>query len=108
MVSARILWRRTRIFAGLALALSLIGFLAWLLAVNWRPDASAFPHQGIDVSEAQGRIDWWTVKGNPEVSFAYVRATIGAGRRDKAFAANWRGLFAVAMPRGAVHVFSLC
>lgn len=108
MPPARILWRRTRIFAGIALALALIGFLAWLVAANWRPDARAFPKQGFDVSEAQGRIDWWAVKANPEVSFAYARATIGADRRDAAFAANWRGMFAVAMPRGAIHIFSLC
>lgn len=108
MPPSRILWRRTRIIAGIVLALALIGFLAWLVAANWRPDAKAFPHQGIDVSEAQGRVDWWAVKANPEVSFAYARATIGADRRDKAFAANWRGMYAVAMPRGAIHVFSLC
>ncbi|MES2442268.1 MAG: GH25 family lysozyme [Pseudomonadota bacterium] len=108
MPPARILWRRTRIGAGFALALALIGFLAWLAAVNWRPDAKAFPLQGIDVSEAQGPIDWWTVKANSEVGFAYARATIGADRRDKSFGRNWRGLYAVAMPRGAIHSFSLC
>jgi lysozyme len=108
MLPARILWRRTRIAAGIALALALIGFLAWLAAVNWRPDAKAFPKQGIDIGEVQGKIDWWTVKANPEVGFAYARATIGATARDKRFAANWRGLYAVGIPRGAVHIFSLC
>jgi lysozyme len=108
MPPARILWRRTRIAAGIALALALIGFLAWLVAANWRPDPRAFPNQGIDVTEAQGRIDWWTVKANPDVTFAYARATIGADHRDRRFAANWRGLYAVAMPRGAIHIFSLC
>lgn len=108
MPSARILWRRTRIFAGTGLALALIGFLAWLVAINWRPDAKSFPLQGIDVSEAQGAIDWWAVKANDDVRFVYVRATIGADRRDKRFGRNWRGAFAVSMPRGAIHIFSLC
>src|SRR4051812_27713561 len=108
MPPARILWRRTRIFSGFALALALIGFCAWLFAINWRPDARAFPTQGIDIGETQGAIDWWTVKANPEVNFAYARATIGADRGDKRFAANWRGLYAVGMPRGAIHTFSLC
>jgi lysozyme len=105
---ARILWRRTRIAAAAALVLALIALLAWLIAINWRPDARAFPSQGIDVGEAQGRIDWWKLKANPDIGFAYARATIGAGRRDRRFAANWRGMYAVAMPRGAIHIFSLC
>lgn len=105
---ARILWRRTRIGAAAALVAALIALLAWLIAINWRPDAKAFPNQGIDVGEAQGAIDWWTLKANPDIGFAYARATIGATRRDRRFAANWRGMYAVAMPRGAIHIFSLC
>lgn len=108
MPPPRILWRRTRIIAGIALSLALIGFVGWLAAANWQPDPKAFPNQGIDLSEAQGPVDWWAVKANPDVHFAYARATIGADRSDKRFAANWRGMFEVSMPRGAIHIFSLC
>ncbi len=108
MPPARILWRRTRIAGGTLLSLALIGFLGWLVAIDWRPDAKAFPVQGIDVSEAQGSIDWWTVKANPDIRFAYVHATSGADGRDARFVSNWRGLYAVSMPRGAIHSFSLC
>jgi lysozyme len=103
----RLLWRRIRVFAGVGLALALIGLVFWLFAVNWRPSAKDFPTQGIDVSEAQGAIDWWKVK-EAGIDFAYVRATIGARGRDRRFARNWRGLFQTGIPRGPIHVFSLC
>jgi lysozyme len=107
-VPPRILWRRTRIFGGIALALALIALCAWLFAINWRPDARAFPVQGVDVSEATGPIDWWAVKAGGDVQFAYARATIGADAHDKNFGQYWRGLYAAGIPRGAIHVFSLC
>ena len=104
----RILARRSRVAAGVALALAITGLCAWLFAINWRPDARAFPVQGIDVSESSGQIDWWAVKADGKVQFAYARATIGADRADARFAEYWRGLYETAIPRGAIHVFSLC
>jgi len=58
--------------------------------------------EGIDVSAAQGAINWATVAGSG-VQFAYIKATEGNGT-DPTFAANWaasRGR----MPRAAYHVF---
>lgn len=104
----RVLWKRARIVAGVALSLALLGLLFWLFAVTWRPATRNFPTQGIDVAEAHGAIDWWTVKRANGIRFAYVRATIGADRRDKAFARNWHGLYETGVPHGAIHVFSLC
>jgi len=95
-------------FGGIALALALIGLCAWLMAINWRPDPRAFPVQGMDVTEKSGAIDWWKVKAGGKVQFAYARATIGANHRDPRFESYWRGLFETAIPRGAIHVFSLC
>ncbi|MEI9926622.1 MAG: GH25 family lysozyme [Sphingomonas sp.] len=106
-MAPRIFWRRARISAGIALALGLVAVCGWLFAVNWQPAVKDFPKQGIDVAAAQGAINWWAVKADG-VSFAYARATIGAAERDARFAENWRALFETGIPRGAIHVFSLC
>jgi len=112
MASARVMWRRTRILGGIALALALLILTAWLLAINWAPDRKAFPIQGIDISEAQGgsgaRIDWFQVRALNNIQFAYARATIGAKGRDRRFRRHWQGLYAAGIPRGAIHLFSLC
>ena len=80
-MSIRRFWRRTRVFAGVALALALIGLCFWLFAINWRPAVKDFPIQGIDVAEAQGEIDWWAVK-RTGIVFAYARATHGVAKVD--------------------------
>jgi lysozyme len=107
-VSARVLWRRTRIGAGFALALALIGLCFWLFAANWRPAVQDFPVQGIDISERQGPIDWWKVKEGGTVDFAYARATDGARGHDRRFEEYWKGMFETDIPHGAIHAFSLC
>ena len=107
-MARRLLWQRTRVAAGVGLALALIGLLFWLFAANWRPAPKDFPVQGIDVAEARGPIDWWAVKANGDVQFAYARATIGARGRDRRFPEYWRGMFETGIPHGAIHVFSLC
>jgi lysozyme len=101
------LWRRIRIVTGVLLSLAMVCLFAWLFAINWRPGATAFPVQGVDVAEAQGAIDWWKVK-EQGVQFAYIHATSGAHGRDRHFAANWRGVYETATPHGAIHRFSLC
>lgn len=106
-MNLRILARRSRVTAGIALAVALIGFCAWLFAINWRPSPGDFPVQGVDVSEVQGPIDWWAVKKSG-ARFAYIRATEGARETDLRFPENWRGTFEAGFRRGAIHVFSLC
>jgi len=108
MASARIWRRRTRILGGVALALALAGLTAWLFAINWQPDRKAFPVQGVDISEANPPIDWFTVKATHEIQFVYVRASMGATGRDKLFPMHWAGLQQAGMRRGAIHIFSLC
>lgn len=103
----RILARRFRVLAGIALMLALTGLCAWLFAINWRPAPGDFPVQGVDVSEAQGPIDWWAVKKSG-ARFAYIRATAGATTTDLRFPENWRGTFEAGIRRGALHSFSLC
>ncbi|WP_188054802.1 GH25 family lysozyme [Sphingosinithalassobacter sp. CS137] len=107
MVPPRILARRLRILAGITLALALIALVAALAAVTWRPPFAQYPVQGIDVRESHGRIDWFTLRAHG-VRFAYARATLGAERRDTRFAEYWRGMYEAGIPRGAIHVFSMC
>ena len=76
------------------------------LAIGWRP-SDRFRFQGVDVSDANGAIDWWTVKKGG-ADFAYVRATDGADARDPRFEANWAGVYETGMRRGATHRYSIC
>lgn len=78
----------------------------WLWAQQWRP-ADTYPVQGVDVSDAQGEIEWWTVHA-AGADFAYVRATSGAAGRDMRFADSWQALPKTGMRRGAMHQYSLC
>lgn len=103
----RVLARRFRVIAGIALALAVCALCAWLFAINWRPRPADFPVQGVDVSEAQGPIEWWTVKKSG-AQFAYLHATTGANQTDLRFPENWRGTFEAGIRRGALHIFSLC
>lgn len=106
-MSIRIFARRARVFGGIGLVLAITALCAWLFAINWRPPPGDFPVQGLDVSEAQGPIEWWTVKKSG-AAFAYIHATTGAEQSDLRFSENWRGTFEAGLRRGALHVFSLC
>lgn len=57
---------------------------------------------GVDVSQWQGHPNWPQVKASGK-AFAYVRATYGSAHEDLSFAANWPGLRAAALHRGAYH-----
>ncbi len=59
---------------------------------------------GIDVSHFQGRVDWAAVK-NAGCDFAFAKATEGAGVTDPYFAANWAGMKAAGLLRGAYHFY---
>lgn len=99
---ARILKR-----TGLAFALAGVAVLAaWLYARQWRPGLAEYPVQGIDVSAAQGTIDWPHARADG-VDFAYLTATSG-GTRDPVFATNWEASRAAGVRRGAMHRWSLC
>ena len=61
--------------------------------------------KGIDVSYAQGNIDWAKVKASG-VSFAMIRACYGwddDSQIDRYFRANVQGCEAVGMPYGLYH-----
>lgn len=58
---------------------------------------------GIDVSSAQGHIDWSKV-ANGGVQFAYIKATDGDFGKDGQFDSYWSASSG-SLPRGAYHVF---
>ena len=64
---------------------------------------------GIDVSYAQGKIDWHQVKAMQEdsvqVSFAFIKATEGLLTVDPYFKRNWREAPKVGLICGAYHFF---
>lgn len=60
---------------------------------------------GIDVSRWQGVIDWdMTIKGEPKVLFAGMRASISWGYQDSFFVRNWVEAKRVGIIRMAYHV----
>ncbi len=59
---------------------------------------------GIDVSHFQGHVDWQAVKA-AGCAFAFAKATEGAGVADPFFSANWAGMKAAGLVRGAYHFY---
>lgn len=102
------LWgRRIGWLGALGIVLGLSAVVGWTFAISWRPSRHDYVFQGVDVAEAQGAVDWPTVRAGG-ADFAYLRATIGADRRDARFADNWAGVYAAGLRRGAIHVWSFC
>jgi GH25 family lysozyme M1 (1,4-beta-N-acetylmuramidase) len=66
------------------------------------PARAEGPVRGLDVSAAQGAVDWRAVKA-AGASFAYVKATEGAGYVNEDFAQQYNGSYDVGLIRGAYH-----
>jgi lysozyme len=58
--------------------------------------------KGIDVSHFQGSIDWSKVAAQ-DIAFAYAKASEGNTVTDPCFVANYQGIKAAGMRRGAYH-----
>jgi len=105
-LTVRRLGKLVAVFASVAAALGIAAIVAWVYAMSWRPGAP-YTFQGVDMSASDGTIDWWAVKRSG-ADFVYLRATVGADRRDTAFEANWTAVAETGMRRGAFHRYSLC
>lgn len=70
---------------------------------------SKYSIHGIDVSYAQGKIDWYQVKAMEDddvrVHFAFIKATEGLLTVDPYFKRNWREAAKVGITCGAYHFF---
>src|SRR5688572_22629007 len=94
-----------------------LGFLWWrtrqLQFVRYEefgiPIPAAYEIHGIDVSRYQQRISWESVKAMQvneiKLSFAFIKATEGAGNVDPYFKRNWRKAKEAGIIRGAYHFF---
>jgi lysozyme len=71
--------------------------------------AEKYSIHGIDVSFAQGKIDWQQVKAMDEnglhISFAFIKATEGENFTDSFFQRNWREAAKTGIICGAYHYF---
>jgi lysozyme len=59
---------------------------------------------GIDVSDYQGNVVWYTV-ANDGISYAFAKATEGVTFVADTFSANWTGMKSAGIIRGAYHFF---
>jgi lysozyme len=71
-------------------------------------DRTQYPLWGVDVSHHQGAIDWKSVAREPNLVFAYIKASEGGDRRDERFAENWRAARGAGFKVGAYHFFTFC
>lgn len=94
-------------FIVILLALVMLSFAGWQAAAQWHPNVEEFPVQGVDVSEANGEIEWKLVAAGG-ADFAYATAVHGVKGRDSRFEEHWRGIANAGMRRGAVLALSLC
>lgn len=58
--------------------------------------------QGVDVSRHNGHVDWTKVRSSG-VAWAVAKATEGKSHIDPTFSANWAGMKAAGLVRGAYH-----
>lgn len=90
-----------------AAALATLGLAQGVLRVD-DPDRARYPVWGIDVSHHQGAIAWETVAREPNLAFAYLKASEGGDWRDPRFTENWRSARGAGLKVGAYHFFTFC
>lgn len=99
-----------QLLVGMVTAISvaaIAGMAIWLYAREWAPDRATYPIQGVMIDATDGAVDWDTLAAQG-ADFAYIRAAMGAGRRDGRFSGNWRAARSAGMRYGATLDFSLC
>ena len=69
------------------------------------PQLTGYAVRGVDVSSYQGDINWATVAAEPNLRFAFVKATEGRSWEDPYFDENWKLTKRAKLRRGAYHFF---
>lgn len=103
-VGTRARWRALALLVLLALV---GGAFGWWQLHHWRPERAAFPVQGVEVSAADGTVDWKAIKAIG-ADFAYLDASASAFARDPAFDVNLEAARAAKLQVGAVHRYDPC
>lgn len=98
---------RWRIAGAVALAALVGGGWGWWRLQHWRPDAAAFPAQGVLIGARDGAADFRAFKAIG-ARFAYLQASDGAAARDPAFSRNLAAAREAGLKTGAVHHYDPC
>ncbi len=69
------------------------------------PALAGYLVRGVDVSSYQGDINWATVAAEPNLRFAFLKATEGRSWEDPYFDENWKLTKRAGLRRGAYHFF---
>ncbi|MEQ1494582.1 MAG: glycoside hydrolase family 25 protein [Novosphingobium sp.] len=99
-------WRLRAVGAALLLAI-IAGAWGWWDLRQWRPSKLEFPMQGVEVSGADGTVDFKALKATG-ANFVYLDASASAFARDPAFAKNVEDARAAKLQVGAVHKYDPC
>jgi len=98
---------RWQILAGLLLLVILGAGWIWWHLQHWTPPRSEFPVQGVEISSADGPVNWASIKAIG-ANFAYVNASASAFARDPMFVSNFESARAAGLQVGAVHRYDPC
>ncbi|WP_374414387.1 glycoside hydrolase family 25 protein [Novosphingobium colocasiae] len=92
-------------------ALLLAGLIAaavwWWQQHHWIPPRDGFPVQGVEIGEADGPVNWRSIKAIG-ADFAYIDASASAFARDPAFVGNLQGAREAGLQVGALHRYDPC
>lgn len=98
---------RGRLAAVVLLAALVAGGWLWWQAQHWTPSRGEFAVQGVELGARDGAADFAALHA-VGANFAYLEASRGATRRDRAFARNWQAAREAGLKIGAIHVFDPC
>lgn len=96
-----------RLLAALLLVGLIGGGIAWWHLRHWQPDRAAYPVQGVEISDQDGRPSWSAIKAIG-ADFAYIDASASVFARDPAFVRNLEEAKAAGMQVGAIHRYDPC
>jgi lysozyme len=98
---------RVRIGAIVLLFALVGGAGGWWHLRHWIPLRAAYPVQGVEISAADGAVDWRALKAIG-ADFAYLDASASAFARDPGFVKNLEDARAAKLQVGAVHIYDPC
>lgn len=86
-----------------------VGVAVWLYQDlrHWRPEESAFPEQGVDLSRGTAGVNFEVLKGSG-ADFVYLSASAGDGERSAEFTRALVAARKAGLEVGAVHRFDPC
>lgn len=98
---------RLRLLAAALLVGLIVSAWGWWHVRHWKPDRAAWPVQGVEVTAADGEIDWTAIRAIG-ADFAYLRASASAFARDPRFGENLERARAAKLQVGAIHAYDPC